>query len=91
VLTGETSHLIGWPKKKKNCKSLIDSYHLAITYPKVPEEMPCVIPDCGECPGCDECLDRPYYQYETPCYATPVGEAPACMEEPECPEWCAQK
>jgi hypothetical protein len=75
----------------ENCKSLIDSYHLAITYPKVPEEMPCVIPECGECPGCDECLDRPYYQYETPCYATPVGEAPACMEEPECPEWCAQK
>ena len=46
------------------CKSLIDSYHLAITYPKVPEEIPCVIPECGECPGCDECLDRPYYQYE---------------------------
>jgi len=77
-------------KNVEECKATIDAYHLAVTYPKVPEELPCEIPDCGACPGCDECLDRPYYQYETPCYATPLGEAPACMEEPECPEWCAE-
>mmetsp|Transcript_72238 Transcript_72238/g.165807 ORF Transcript_72238/g.165807 Transcript_72238/m.165807 type:complete len:613 (-) Transcript_72238:89-1927(-) len=74
----------------KECKGSIDTYHLAVTYPQVPEEMPCELPDCGRCPGCDECVDRPYYQYETPCYATPMGEQPTCVEEPECPEWCSE-
>jgi hypothetical protein len=74
----------------EDCKASISSYHLAVSYPKIPDEMPCEIPDCGNCPGCDECVGRPYYSYETPCYATPMAEAPSCMEEPECPEWCAQ-
>jgi hypothetical protein len=75
-------------KNVEDCKASISSYHLAVSYPKVPDEIPCEIPDCGSCPGCDECLDRPYYAYETPCYATPTDEAPTCVEQPECPEWC---
>jgi len=64
------------------------SCHLVIDYPKVPELIPCEIPTCEACPGCDECLDRPYYQYETPCYSNGPANGCVSVEKPECPGWC---
>jgi len=75
----------------EKCKGSISTYQLVITYPVIPETVPCEVPTCEDCPGCDECVDRPYYQYEVPCYATPLPDAPTCLEQPECPEWCADQ
>mmetsp|Transcript_54109 Transcript_54109/g.118601 ORF Transcript_54109/g.118601 Transcript_54109/m.118601 type:complete len:399 (-) Transcript_54109:65-1261(-) len=72
----------------EKCKKEIHSCHLVIDYPRVPELIPCEIPECESCPGCDECLDRPYYQYQTPCYAGPPAEGCVAVEKPECPGWC---
>mmetsp|Transcript_18748 Transcript_18748/g.41592 ORF Transcript_18748/g.41592 Transcript_18748/m.41592 type:complete len:404 (-) Transcript_18748:93-1304(-) len=72
----------------EKCKKQIKSCHLVIDYPKVPELIPCEIPTCEACPGCDECLDRPYYQYETPCYSNGPANGCVSVEKPECPGWC---
>jgi hypothetical protein len=72
----------------EKCQASISTYSLAINYPKLPELMPCVEAECPTCPGCDECLDRPYYQYDIPCVGTPLAPEPVCVEEGECPEWC---
>mmetsp|Transcript_38104 Transcript_38104/g.93198 ORF Transcript_38104/g.93198 Transcript_38104/m.93198 type:complete len:399 (-) Transcript_38104:37-1233(-) len=72
----------------EKCKKQIKSCHLIIDYPKVPELIPCEIPTCEACPGCDECLDRPYYQYETPCYSNGPANGCVSVEKPECPGWC---
>jgi len=72
----------------EQCQASISTYSLAITYPKLPELLPCEDAVCPTCPGCDECVDRPYYQYEVPCEGTPLAPEPVCTEEGECPEWC---
>jgi hypothetical protein len=72
----------------EKCKKLIHSCHLIIDYHVVPEMVPCEIPTCDSCPGCDGCVDRPYYQYENPCYAGPAANGCVSVEKPECPGWC---
>mmetsp|Transcript_10736 Transcript_10736/g.25616 ORF Transcript_10736/g.25616 Transcript_10736/m.25616 type:complete len:623 (-) Transcript_10736:88-1956(-) len=72
----------------ESCKTEIATEHLVIEYPPVPELLPCLVTECEECPGCDECLDRPYYQYEQPCYHPQPAAETVCVEEGECPDWC---
>jgi hypothetical protein len=72
------------------CKQSITVDHLVLEYPVLPAELPCEVPVCPDCPGCDDCLDRPYYQYLTPCYSPPMPEVPVCVEQGECPDWCGQ-
>jgi len=64
---------------------------LNMKYPKAPPMIKCEVSNCKDCPGCGECVDRPYYQYETPCYAKPPPVPTSCMEKPECPGWCKTK
>jgi hypothetical protein len=75
----------------QKCKDEITTLHLNIVYPTLTEEIPCEIADCPSCPGCEPCVDRPYYQYQTPCYAPPLPEVPVCVEQGECPDWCTEQ